>query len=678
MHSLVICEKPSQARAYAAVLSANGRGDGFFMGNNYIVAHCLGHLLELAPPDAYGEKYAKWRHGDLPIIPEKWLHRPSKDKTAQLKIIKDLTERPDVDCIINACDAGREGELIFRLVLEHAQCKKPTKRLWISSMEDKAVAEGFANLEDGSRYDSLHAAASCRERADWLVGINATRLFSVLYGTTLNTGRVQSPTLAMLVGREKAISAFVKETFHIPAIDLTAFTADGERQNDREAAEKIAAACDGRQATVTDVTRTKKTVQPPKLHDLTALQRDANRIHGLTAQQTLEHAQSLYEKKLLSYPRTDARHISADMQGTVLKILGMTDYEPDTGRLVGKVTDHHAIIPTLESMNSDLSSLSAGEKIIFNAVRERLTAATSPAHVYEAVTATLECGGHVFTAKGKKVLTPGWKERGGGGSEGVGEDERNDLSGVEKGLVFDSATASVKEGATTPPKHHTEDTLLAAMENAGAGEMPGDAERKGLGTPATRAAIIEKLIKSGFAERSKKNVLPTQKGKNLVTVLPEPLTSARMTAEWEHRLKMVERGELEATAFMDGIAAFVRAIIDSNNAPNPDFANLFPDTKQKKNEQLGPCPRCAAPVREAEKGFFCDSRVCGFKLWKESKFWTAKKKPLTGAIVAALLKDGRVALKDLHSEKTGKTYRATVILDDSGDKHVNFKMEFPR
>jgi len=518
MSVLVLCEKPSQAQAYAAVLGANERKDGFFIGSGYIVAYCFGHLLELAAPDAYGEQYTKWRYADLPIVPQKWLHTPSKDKAVQLKILKELMNRADVEYIVNACDAGREGELIFRLVYEYAKAKKSLKRLWISSMEDSAIKAGFDSLKDGMEYDNLYAAAACRERADWCVGLNCTRLFSVLYGVVLNTGRVQSPTLTMLVGREADISTFVKEPFYTPMLDLGGFTASGGKHKDRSAADTIANLCSGKRAAVTNVERITKTAAPPKLYDLTTLQRDANRLLGYTAQQTLEYIQSLYEKKLASYPRTDAKHITADMRDTVFKILGETDFVPDVERIVGAVSDHHAIIPTLESRNTDISALPTGEREVFELVRKRLTAAVSPKHIYEAVTATIDCGGNTFTAKGKNIITAGWKTQ-------ADEDEKTEdgtaaLPELSKGQTFDSVAATVKEGTTTPPKHHTEDTLLSAMETAGAEDMPEDAERKGLGTPATRAAIIEKLIKSGFAERSKKNLLPTDKGKNLIAVLP--------------------------------------------------------------------------------------------------------------------------------------------------------------
>jgi DNA topoisomerase-3 len=680
---LVLAEKPSVAASIAAVLGASKRGNGCFEGNGYIVSYCFGHLLELAPPDAYDEKYAKWRYEDLPIVPEKWKHTPTKDKAAQLKILKELLNRPDVEYVANACDSGREGELIFRHVYDYAKCTKPIKRLWISSMEDSAIKEGFANLKDGAEYDSLCAAAKCREQADWAVGISASRLFSILYNSNLNVGRVQSPTLAMLVKREDEIANFVKEPFYTPTLDLNSFTASGEKLKDKATAETLATACNGQSATITDIERVTKTVAPPKLYDLTGLQRDANRVLGYTAQQTLDYVQSQYEKKMLTYPRTDAKHITADMRDTVLRIIGETDFTPDVDRLVGAVSDHHAIIPTLESRNADTSALPSGEREIYELVRKRLIAAVSPKHVYEAVTVTLDCGGNTFTAKGKTVIEQGWKSAQNApdaDDDGDSEDS-GDLPELSKGQAFDSAAVTVKEGFTKPKPHHTEASILAAMENAGAEdfkEIIGEVERRGLGTSATRAAILEALVKRGYVERSKKNLLPTDKAKNLITVLPNSLTSAKLTAEWEQKLLNVQKGELTADEFMGNIAAYIKSIVLSENKPKPEFAALFPNERKNAAPELGACPRCGSPIREGAKGFFCDSRDCGFKLWKESKFWTAKKKPLTAAIVARLLKDGKVALKDLYSEKTGKTYSATVFLDDKGGKFVDYRMEFER
>jgi DNA topoisomerase-3 len=696
MYKLVISEKPSVAASLSAVLGAKKREDGYFIGGGYIVSYCFGHLLELAAPDAYGE-YAKWRYADLPIIPDKWKHVASKDKAAQLKILKDLMNRSDVDCVINACDAGREGENIFRLVYEHAKCKKKIMRLWISSLEDTAIKAGFNSLKDGKEYDNLYAAASCRERADWIVGYNVTRLFSVIYQSTLNCGRVQSPTLAMLVKREADISAFIKEVFYMPEIICNgnygmcgAFSALGERQKDLAATEAIRATCDGKTAVVRSVERQKKTVAPPKLYDLTTLQREANRLYGFTAAQTLEYAQSLYEKAIISYPRVDSRYLTADMRGTagalvewMQKEMG-SGFTPDIDRFINddKVSDHHAIIPTANISKADISALPSGERELLNLITVRLLCAAAPVHSYEAVTAVIDCGGYSFTSKGKTIIDEGWKAIDAAFKaslkakpEAEDSEDDNSLPELTERQIIENVTTAVKEGATTPPKHFTEDTLLSAMENAGMDDINEQAERRGLGTPATRASIIEKIVKTGFVERQKKNLIPSDKGVNLIAVLPDALKSPVLTADWENRLFEVQREELAADDFMSGIAEFIKEIVKQNNAPKPEYAGLFGGNKTE-NESLGVCPRCGAAVRESKKGFFCDTDSCGFKIWKESKFWTAKKKPLTAAIVAALLKDGRVDLKNLHSGKTGKKYDATVILDDTSDGYVNFKLDF--
>ena len=701
---LIIAEKNSVSRSIASVIGATKKHTGYFQGGGYIVSWCAGHLLELAAPDIYDDKLKKWRYADLPIIPDKWMYTPIKGKTAQLKILKDLMKRPDVDCVINACDAGREGENIFRLTYQYAKCNKKIMRLWISSLETEAIKAGFSNLADGKDFDSLYAAASCRERADWLVGISATRLFSVLYGVLLNTGRVQSPTLAMLVKRDADIAGFVKEPFYTPVMDISDFAAFGERMKNKQVAEEVCINCNGNTAVVRSVERQNKNESPPKLYDLTALQRDANRLLGFTAAQTLDYAQALYERAVLSYPRVDSRYLTSDMRDTAATVVawlqsnmryanGMA-FTPDIDRLINDkcVSDHHAIMPTANISKADISALSAGERDILNLVSVRMLCAAAPIHNYEVVTTVLECGGHNFTTKGKIIIADGWRavERAFKSSlknnldsddnynnEGGGED--NEMPDFSEGQTFDNISIVIKESFTSPPRPYTEDTLLLSMETAGMDDMPENSipyiERRGLGTPATRAAIIEKLVKSGFIQRKKKNLIPTDKGKNLVAVLPDALTSAKLTAEWEHRLSMVQRGELSESEFMDGITAFIKAIVSENNAPKPEYAQLFSDNKTQ-NESLGLCPRCSAAIRESSKGFFCDTQSCGFKLWKASKFWTTKKKPLTAAIVSALLKDGRVGVKGLHSERTGKKYDAVVVLDDSGGEYVNFKMEF--
>lgn len=694
-HKLVIAEKPSVAMSLAAVLGANEKKDGYLEGNGYLVSWCVGHLLELAQPEAYKEQYAKWRYADLPILPTAWKYEVPKDKKKQLDLLCRLMKDSRVDSVVCATDAGREGELIFRLVYQYAKCKKPMERLWISSMEDAAIRDGFEHLRPGSSYDNLFDAALCRAGADWLVGINATRLFSVLYGVTLNVGRVMSPTLALLVQREAQIRNFKSKSFYVPEITCSGFTASGERQEEQEKAETIRLSCDGQPATVRSVEKQTKTVQPPRLYDLTTLQRECNRIYGYTAQQTLDYLQSLYEKKLATYPRTDSQYLTEDMQATAASlVLWLRDNlpfgkgckgEPDIERVTdgSKVTDHHAIIPTVEIARTDLASLPSGERDVLTLLAARFLCATAQAHKFEAVTASLDCAGYNFLAKGKTVLQDGWKEADRlyrmGLKQKLEEKDNEDaaLPELEENQTFSSVAASIREGKTSPPKHYTEDSLLAAMETAGAENMPEDAERKGLGTPATRAATLEKLVAVGFVERKKKQLLPTEKGVNLITVLPDNIKSPLLTAEWESRLKQVEHGDVSADVFMDGIADMNRELVKAHTAPEEQFTKLFA-AGRKDREAVGTCPRCGASVYEGQKGFFCENRDCAFALWKDNRFFSSKKKSITKTVAAALLKEGRISMSGLYSEKTGRTYDAVVVLDDTGGKYVNFKLEFPQ
>jgi len=674
---LVISEKPSVAQGIAAVIGAKQRGGGYLEGGGYLVSWCLGHLAELAEADAYDARYAKWRHEDLPILPENWKFTVGKDKRKQFDILRTLMSRDDVDEIINACDAGREGELIFRTVYCMTGCVKPMKRLWISSMEDEAIRQGFANLKPGCDYDGLHQSALCRSKADWLVGINATRFFSVIYHRTLNVGRVMSPTLALIVQREAEISAFQPEPFYTVNLDCGGFTATGDKLKAKAKAKSVAAACEGKAAVIKTVDRKEKSEKPPALYDLTTLQRDANRLLGYTAQQTLDYLQLLYEKKLCTYPRTDSRFLTNDMEETVPALASIAaaicgadlPEKLNAGQVCdsAKVSDHHAVVPTSSAGKTDISALPAGEHEILRLASRQLLCSVSGPHQYAETAVTLNCGGHDFTAKGKTVLVPGWKAY-------VQEQADKALPELKEGQNIPAASVSIKEGKTSPPKHYSEDTLLSAMETAGAKDMPEDAERKGLGTPATRAAILEKLVTTGFVERKKAkktvSLIPSQVGVSLITVLPEQLQSPLLTAEWENQLKKVERGELKPDTFMDGITAMLRELVKTYT-PIEGAEVLFPSGR----EVIGKCPRCGGDVTESKNGFFCERNNCHFGLWRDNKFFSAKKKALTKAVAAALLKDGRVRLTGCYSEKTGRTYDATVILDDTGDR-VNFKLEF--
>ncbi len=677
MNRLVIAEKPSVAQTIAAVLGAKDRNDGYLSGSGFIVSWCFGHLAELSDASAYNEDYARWRLRDLPIIPSEYRFSIAPDKQKQFDMLRKLMNAPDTSEIINACDAGREGELIFRTVYYLAGCNKPVKRLWISSMEDTAIREGFQNLRPGSDYDGLHESALCRAQADWLVGINATRYFSLLYGRTLNVGRVMSPTLALLVQREAEIAAFLPEPFYTVQLDC-GFIAATERMKERSEADGVLNACEDK-AAITGVERKEKSEKAPALYDLTTLQRDANRILGYTAQQTLDYLQALYEKKLCTYPRTDSRYLTDDMVSSVpayiaaaASVCGVEEPVTINAKQVcdsNKVSDHHAVIPTVSTGKIEPESLPLGEREILRLTARGLLRAVSDAHRFAETTVTLNCGGHSFTAKGKTVLAPGWRAY-----DPEKKDKVNALPELAEGQTVPVAAYVIKEGQTAPPKHYTEDTILSSMETAGAKEMPEDAERKGIGTPATRAAILEKLVSSGFVERRKSKklttMIPSALGTALITVLPEALQSPLLTAEWEHQLKEIERGELAPEVFMEGIASMLRELIQ-NYKPVPGAEVLFPF----EHESVGKCPRCGKNVVERKDGFFCEDRGCGFALWKNSRFFSAKKKQLTKTVAAALLKDGRVRLTGCRSEKTGKTYDAIVLLADDG-KQIGFKLEF--
>jgi len=677
----VICEKPSQAQAYAAVLNARKREDGFLHGNGWIVSWCFGHLVELANADNYSEQYKEWNLEHLPILPENWYYKTSKNKAKQLEILRKLMNRADVDGIVCATDAGREGELIFRLVYDYCKCKKSIQRLWISSMEDSAIRDGFANLRSGAEYDNLYHSALCRAKADWLVGINATRLFSCLYGATLNVGRVQTPTLALLVEREKSIREFVSEPFYIPEISCGEFTASSEKLKDFKDAGAVQTAVNGQDAIVLSVEKTNKTVAPPKLYDLTTLQREANRLFGYTAQETLDYVQALYEKKLVTYPRTDSRYLTDDMAADIpelIKVAGeIAPLQPigavNVGQVIdnAKVTDHHAIIPTMTVRESLLSTLPTGEKNILKMLAKRLIEAVGDKHIYDETVVTFDCGGNIFTLRGSTVVDAGWKTE-------KADEEDVVLPEFTKGQVLSAVSASVKEGKSAPPRPYTEDTLLSAMETAGTEDMPDDAERKGLGTPATRAATIEKLVKSGFVKRHKKNIIPTDKGVNLIAVLPEVVKSPLLTAEWEQKLKLIERGELTDSEFMDGIAALTRSLVDEHSAPLPEYKELFDTARTVKGGvSIGACPRCGDNVVEGKKSFYCTSRQCSFSLWKEHWFFVSKGKKITKSVAAAFLKEGYVFFLDLFSKRIGKNYAAAIVLEDIGGK-MNFSLDFDK
>ena len=685
---LVITEKPSVAKSIASALGVTSRADGHFEGGGWLISWCIGHLVGLADAAAYDDRYKKWRYEDLPILPDPFRYVVSEEKAAQFHILRSLMERSDVTELVNACDAGREGELIFRLVYEAAGCSKTFSRLWISSMEDAAIREGFTDLRPGADYDPLYQSALCRQKADWLIGINASRLFSVLYHRTLNVGRVQTPTLAMLANRDSKIVLFRKEKYHHVRLALEGAEAVSDRIVSTEDAQTIRDACDGQRAVCVSVARDKKTEKPPKLYDLTTLQREANRVFGYTAKQTLDYAQSLYEKKLLTYPRTDSRYLTCDMAETASVVLHLAarvppfdacpEFFPDVAALVNdkEVSDHHALIPTLELEKADVPGLPVGERNILLLVCCKLLCAVAEPFVYEAVTATFDCGGHTFTAKGRQVLSQGWRAiqevfHSSLKEKPEDEDAEGVLPALTEGQAFESVVASVTEHFTSPPKPYTEDTLLSAMENAGKEDMPDEVERRGLGTPATRAAIIEKLVSGGFVERKGKNLIPTKAGVNLVTVLPELLTSPKLTADWEQRLNEVAKDQVSPEDFMDGIEAMAAELVRKYSHISEDGQKLF----QPEKETVGLCPRCGKPVYEGKKNFSCSDRACQFVMWKNDRFFEQRGKVFTAKIATALLKNGRAKVKGLRSLRTGKTYDGTIVLADTGGKYVNYHIE---
>lgn len=686
---LVLAEKPSVAQSLSKVLGADQRRDGYLEGNGYIVSWCVGHLVELAQPEAYDAKYAKWVYDDLPILPDDWKYEVSAGTKKQFGILKQLMSRKDVESLVCATDAGREGELIFRLVYHQCHCKKPFERLWISSMEDSAIREGFAHLRAGTEYDALYEAALCRERADWIVGINATRLFSTLYGQTLNVGRVMTPTLAMVVTRETAISAFRSEPFFNVQIVLNGFTASSERFQKKADAETLGRNCLNQTAKVTKAERKEKAEKPPALYDLTSLQRDANRVLGYTAQQTLDYTQNLYEKKLVTYPRTDSRYLTDDMADMLPELVNgvfgalpvdrMSDIPICVKQVLNskKVTDHHAIIPTKEVWNYDLSGLPKGEAGILQLIATRLFVAVGEPYRYAETVIELECGSTNFSAKGRTVLQEGWKAFVPKGKASGTDEKRITLPEVSEGDNLQVNGMEIKEGKTTPPKHFTEDTLLQSMETAGADEMPEDAERKGLGTPATRAGIIEKLVRIGFLERKGdkkvKYLIPTHKGISLITVMPEQIQSASMTADWEEKLKLIEQKNYSGDSFMDEIIGMVSSLVKTYEVVK-DAEVLMP----RESKKIGKCPLCGKDVIERPKSYSCSDRSCKFALWKNDRYFSKIGKSMNESVAKQLLAAGKVNLKGCVSSKTGKKYNATVWINVDENGKYQFSMEFER
>ena len=699
-YKLVIAEKPSVAQSIAKVIGADKREDGYLEGNGYLVSWCVGHLVELAPPEAYDEKYEKWRYSDLPILPSEWKYQISDATRKQFGILKKLMEREDVTGLVEATDAGREGELIFRLVYHQAKCKKPFERLWISSMEDQAISDGFSNLQNGKKYDDLYRAALCRERADWNVGMNATRLFSTLYGQTLNVGRVMTPTLAMIVQREAEIESFKPEPIYRLSISCGGITAVSDRFEKKEDAENVLKVLEEQKtAQVIKIDPADKQEKAPQLYSLTALQRDANRFLGFTAQQTLDYTQSLYEKKLVTYPRTDSRFLTEDMENMIpdlaRKMASKFGYTKNISvypkQVINnsKVSDHHAIIPTVNVADTEFGKLPSGEQKVLSLITARLLSALGESAVISEVDVEFTCADTVFKAKTKNLTKKGWREIQDWimGSSMDSENEKEEKRGnanmlaciamLTNGKSYPLQNSKMEEGKTTPKKHFTEDSLLSAMERAGADEMPDEVERKGIGTSATRAATIEKLVRIGFVERKgnkkTKYLLPTHKGVALITVMPEQIQSPSMTAEWEQKLLDVEKGTFQDAEFMREIDGMITELIGTYKIVE-DAELLMPPSVEK----IGICPSCGQHVVERQKGYFCENRQCNFVLWKQNRFFEALGKKMTKQTAIKLLSDGKIALKGCKSKKTGKSYDTTVVMTVDETQRAVFTLDFAK
>ena len=690
---LVIAEKPSVAQSYAKNLSAYKREDGYLEGESCIVSWCLGHLAEYAQPEEYDPKYEKWQFDDLPILPEAWKLKVSKDKKKQFEVIKTLMNRSDVEYLVNGCDAGREGELIFQRVYVLAGCRKPVKRLWISSMEDAAIQKGFQTMKSEEEYKNLCMAAVCRAQADWLIGMNGTRAYTTRYFKRLVVGRVQTPTLAMLAERQERIEHFQKEAFYKVALTDGKLTVVSENIANEEAAELLAALCNGSTAVVTQMKKERKKSFPPKLYDLTSLQREANRYFGYTAKRTLDMLQELYEEKLVTYPRTDSQFVTEDMKDSVEELvekmpvlLSFVDYGQlghGIKRVINnaKVSDHHAILPTKEVVEKGIADLSADKKNLMMLICQQLVQATGEEYLYEQTDITVKCQEHDFKARGKIPVQMGFKEVEKAfkqlcvKAEPVEEKEKETSipAGYEEGMRLFPVKAEKTTHYTSPPKPFNEDTLLAAMETAGNKEFDSETEKKGLGTPATRASIIEKLVSSGYAQRKGKQILPSTEGKELVKVMPEYLKSAVMTAEWENQLLMMEKGQITDTQFMGEITSLVRKILEVCREIPEEERRRF----QTAREVIGKCPVCGCDVFEGKQNFYCSNRQCDFALWKENRFLGSMEKNLDKKMARELLDKACTHVKGLYSKKKDMKFDADLLLTLEDGK-PRFHLEFPK
>lgn len=688
---LVVSEKPSVAQQIAKVLGANERKDGYMEGGDYIVSWCLGHLAEYVPPEHYDPKYKNWNFDDLPIIPEHWELSVASDKRDQFNELKSLFNRSDVTFAVNACDAGREGELIFKRVYDLSESRLPVKRLWISSMEDRAIADGFAHLKDASEYAGLSDAAVCRAKADWLVGMNATRAYTSVYSRTLRVGRVQTPTLAMLVERDRQIRDFIKEKYYLVHVKAEGLDLVSPKLTDVSMARDMLSMVDGADAHISLVDTQTKRINPPKLYDLTTLQRVANRYYGYTAKETLDAAQALYEAKLITYPRTDSQFITEDMRGSfadlikriqefsLLKELGVFEVSDDGVNQVinnAKVSDHHAIIITNDFFDCDENDLSEKQLNILHLIWTRMVMAVAAPYIYNETAVHAECAGNAFSQKLKCVVDMGWKNLEGLDHEVKKQSEEDDVKdapvSVHEGDHFHSVAGSLSEHFTTAPKAFTEDTLLQAMERAGNKEFDSETEKKGLGTPATRASIIEKLVHSGYARRKGKQIVSTEEGEEMIEVLPDMLKSASLTANWENQLLDMEHGSMDPDQFMRGIRGLIGSVLNGCELIAEDERQRF-----RILDSIGTCPKCGSLVFEGRRNFYCVNKECSFTLWKDNYYLTNMNKRVDARMAAEMLKSGRTHCKDLCSSKTGNLFAADIVMDASGEK-VQFNLEFPK
>lgn len=689
---LVIAEKPSVAQSYAKNLSAYKKRDGYMEGENCLVSWCLGHLAEYARPEEYDERYAKWQFDDLPIIPEKWKLQVSADKKKQFSVLKELMNREDIEYLVNGCDAGREGELIFQRVYDLSGCRKPVRRLWISSMEDEAIRNGFHEMKDAGFYSNLCMAAVCRAQADWLIGMNATRAYTTKYYKKLVVGRVQTPTLAMLTERQDRIEHFQKETFYRVELTDGKLVAVSENITNKADAELLAALCDGSEAIITELKREQKKVSPPKLYDLTSLQREANRYFGFTAKKTLDLLQELYEEKLVTYPRTDSRFVTEGMIGTVEELAGkmplmlpFVEYGQlghNIKRVVNnaKVSDHHAILPTKEAVEKGIVDLPVDKKNLMILIGQQVIQAVGEDYLYEQTDVTVNCQKNEFTARGKTAVQMGFKDVEKAFRSHCVKTEKEDSDrqleipyGYQKGMQIFNVKAETSIHYTSPPKSFNEDTLLAAMETAGNKEFDEKTEKKGLGTPATRASTIEKLVASGYAQRKGKQIIPTAEGRELIRVMPENLKSTGLTAEWENRLLLMERGELNGEQFMDDIVAMLKEILNGCRKIPEEERNRF----QTAKELIGKCPVCGSDIFEGKRNFYCSNRQCDFALWKDNRFLEGMEKKLDKKMAKELLDKACTHVKGLYSKKKDARFDADLLMTLENGK-PKFHLEFPK